>query len=232
MSTKGLIPRSEQGKHREDVTRRVLEFLFDETYTTSDVIKKLLGYSSLQGATGLMKKLEREGLIKHHAMKNLAGRGLHLWGISKRGIYAICDPDELPERVRSFEPSRVSLLMLPHKIEIQLVKIFLLENKWSIQSIDPDVWEKKIPDIVCKKPNEDRVISLEVELNIKSQKRYISIIKEYQELQDIGRVDRVVWLTETDRQSAQLAGIFKRINEQSSQLHVFMTLAKFKGMRE
>ena len=231
MKNLGLIPRSEQAAHSEKVRVAILTFLADETYSITDVIQKLIGFKSQQGAKGVLKKLSKDGLVKHHSMKNLAGRGLHLWGITARGIYAIYDPDELPERVRGFEPSRISLATLDHKIQIQLIKIYLIELDWSIEQIDPIVWDKKLPDIVTTKPsNRNELIALEVELTIKSKKRYADIITTYKSVQkNTPSLRRVVWLTDNEKAAAQLHSIFKNLDEGSINLHKFMSLDKFQG---
>ncbi len=232
MNAKGLIPRSEQAAHSEKVRIAILAFLSDETYTTVEVIQKLVGYKSKQGANGVLQKLAKDGLLKHHKMKNFAGRGLSIWGITTRGMYAINDPDELPDRVRGFEPSRISLATLDHKLQIQLVKIYLNELDWSVKQIDTNIWDKKLPDIVCTKPSqEDELIALEIELTIKSQKRYGDIITIYKSAQQ-QNLRRVVWLTETDKAAAQLRNIFKALDESCLELHRFMSLDAFKGNKD
>lgn len=234
MIAKGLIPRSEQAAHSEKVRVVILQFLNDETYTTAEIIQRLVGYKSKQGADGVLKKLANDGLLKHHKMKNFAGRGLSIWGITARGIYAINDPHELPDKVRGFEPSRISLATLDHKLQIQLVKIYLNELGWSIISIDPNIWDKKLPDILCTKPSEEfEQIALEIELTIKSQKRYGDIITTYKSMQ-YGQqsLRRVVWLTETEKAAAQLRSIFKGLDESCLELHRFMSLDAFKGSKE
>lgn len=234
MNVKGLIPRAEQAAHSEKVRTAMLNFLSDETYTTVDIIQKLVGYKSKQGANGVLKKLANEGLVKEHRMKNFAGRGLVLWGITTRGMYAINDPDDLPERVRGFEPSRVSLATLDHKLEIQLVKIYLKEIGWPIKNIDNNLWDKKLPDIICSKPSQpNELIALEIELTIKSQKRYGDIITTYKSVQNEQQeLRRVVWLTDSDRAAAQLKGIFEKLDNSCLELHRFMSLSKFKGNQE
>lgn len=229
----GLIPRAEQAQHNEKIRTSVLKFLIDEIYSTVEILQQLMNYKTKQGALGLMKKLEKDGLVKLHRMKNFAGRGLHIWGITPRGIYAITDPDDLPDKIRGFEPSRISLATLDHKLQIQLVKIYLNELRWSIIPIDNNIWDKKLPDIVCTKPQlENELISLEIELTIKSLKRYSNIITTYKILQNEQPLRRVVWLTDTDKAAAQLRSIFKGLDESCLELHRFMSLDAFKGTKE
>ena len=114
----GLIPRAEQAQHNEKIRTSVLRFLIDETYSTIEILQEFVHYKTKQGTLGLMKKLEKDGFVKLYKMKNFAGRGLNIWGITPRGIYAISDPDDLPDRIRGFEPSRISLATLDHKLQI------------------------------------------------------------------------------------------------------------------
>jgi hypothetical protein len=226
---RGLIPRAQQAAHSAKIRVSLLEFLNDESFTTADVVQRLVGYKSKQGALGVLQKLTKEGLIKHHKMKNFAGGNLNLWGITPKGIYAINDPDELPTRVRGFEPSRVSLATLDHKIQIQLLKIYIKELGWSVKKLNPSIWDRKIPDIICTKPDQDEeLIALEVELTIKSQKRYADIITSYKS-DHLDTLRRVVWLTETEKAASQLKNIFRKLDDSCLDLHRFMSIDAFMG---
>ena len=226
--TAGLMPRSEQHAHREAITLKALSFLQDETYSTTAVLQELLGYTSRQGIKGMLNKLVKEHLVKHHPIKNLAGRGIDLWGITKRGLYAIDESGVLPDNVRGFEPSRVSLMALPHKVEVQKVKIALLNCGWSIDNIQDHAWQDKIPDIVISHPTEDAIFALEIELHVKSQKRYAAVIQHYKAAHNSEQMDRVYWLAEDDKMANQLAAVFHRIDPTVGDVHIFQSLEAFK----
>lgn len=217
----GLIPRAEQGAHNKLVRESLLLFLQQYPYAVTEAIQAFLNYKTERGTTGLLKRLVQHGYVKHHKMKNLAGRGLNLWGLTVKAIYAINDPASLPKRVRGFEPSRVSLATLPHTTETQRVHAALWNTYRKVWV--PKLSEKakrlrerigkstRLADLAYCEKN-DEYAEIEVELTIKSRRRYKEILSIYMDYHESERYT-VVWLTKTGDDARRLRSIFAEVSE-------------------
>jgi DNA-binding PadR family transcriptional regulator len=92
------------------LSKRVLMFLRQETFSTALNIQKLLAHQHVQATHQLLKRMCRDGLVHAADIYVLSGRPIKLYGITDKGIaYAW----ELTETVTSsmvFQPSKVSPL--------------------------------------------------------------------------------------------------------------------------
>lgn len=206
------LTKEEQKKRNAFVLQTSLFFLEKETFTDLSVLTNLLGYASKWGAKKGLEKLEKSGLIKHHKMETLTGQNIDLYGITTQGIYAITDPEKLPSRVRGFEPSRVSLLTLPHRIKTHQTIVFLMKYGFKhIRINDFFANAKKLPDAVVQNPENDQRSTIEIELTIKSKPRYEKIIKDYQKFIDNGTIRFIHWITDDERKKKHLEKIFEEL---------------------
>ena len=125
------------------------------------------------------------------------------------------DDGEAPSD-RTFEPKRVGLTVVTHTIQIQLARIRAERAGW-IDWVAGDrmgQWEKDQgrPDAIVTSPLGERV-AVEMELTLKTTKRYESIL--FDRLRQIRAKNfaRVVWVAaDADRQK-RLETILKSISE-------------------
>ncbi len=229
--TAWLMPPDRQAEQRAKVTESVLTFLSLETYTSTDILQTLLGYKTRHGTTKALRRLCQAGLIKEHDLTMLTGHALKLWGITVQGIYAINDPEKMPDRVRGFEPSRISLLTLPHKIKCHETAVHALNNRCVIvRSMDLFLGLNKIPDLIIQNPKSGKHSAIEIELTVKTAKRYAKIFREYKQALKSNIVARVYWLTESEKMQQHLQRVFgnvESISQADKEPHQVLTIAEF-----
>jgi len=228
----GLIPESERAERAEFIRSKVLSFLYYEPYTTAKVVQTLAQYKTIQGANKLLRSLEAQGFVKRQRLTNLAGRGMSLWGITGAGCAAIYDPEKsFYKRTRGFKTDSIYLTTLDHLNQMQLLKCRIINSKRniSILYIDKNIWKDKVPDVLAKLVLEDgneSIIAYEVELTIKSEKRYKEIIGDYKPHIKKNQCDYIFWVSDTESKRDKLSNIFKRNNGSSH--HKFRTLEELK----
>lgn len=224
----GLLPKSEQHERALHIRALVLNFLYYEPYTTVGVIQELTGYKSVQGATNLLRKLEKQGLVKRHRLTDLAARQLSLWGITGAGCSAIYDPDTSHyQRTRGFDTSKIFLTTLNHLVQTQLVKCRMLNSQRdiTIEYINLNTWDKKQPDIlatIVNKEGASATVAYEIELTIKSIKRYEQIVINYRKFLREEMCDYIIWATKNETDKEKLTEIFTEMGSEGS--HHFRTI--------
>lgn len=165
---------------REKSRGAVLHFLRDETWSTSDVLREVVGMESRQGIHSLLKKMERDELVRSHKLLISGRQGLQIWGITPHGIGMSFDTSEAFEDRPSFDPSRLALSRVPHQVELQRVRLRAEKAGWT-------GWKRGErlgfqtplrPDALVKN-TQGVAIAIEVERTIKSAKRYRQIMSEH-----------------------------------------------------
>ena len=227
---------------RAQIRAEICELLRDEFYTVTEIVIHLGGYKSRQGASKVLNQMVREGLLIRHQIKSLGGRGLVLWGITKFGACYYLREEEIERRIKYFDPSKVSLSTLEHKIEIQKAKILLKNQEFYVCRLKDHEFKKKEPDFLFTHHSFDnKYYAGEVELTIKTKKRYIEIFKNYYrdkcylESSMNECLEQVFWITKTDSDATRLIKIFKFISENKCseeicELHTVMTIHEFNEM--
>lgn len=197
---------------------KVLRFLRDEIWTTTDVVAKLLalGYPS---AHGLLKAMQREKLIVSAATFIPAARGVRrvvIHGITAQGLAFAWDLDEVQEARSPWEPSKTNALFVPHQIETQLARVRAEAAGWQRWKPARSLMRlglPKLPDAEAISPQGDS-IGIEIEREIKTDKRYEAVIGAYiAQMKKDGRWSRVDYLCPDASFAARLARIFSRLQQ-------------------
>ena len=229
-------------ERRAHIRYEICTLLTDEFYTVIDIVIFLGGYKSRQGASKVLNQMVRQGLLVRYPIKSLGGRGLVLWGITKLGAHYYLKEKDLDYRVKYFDPSKVSLTTLDHKLTIQKAKIILSNQGFYICRLKDHEFKKKEPDFLFQNLSEyHKYYAGEVELTIKTKKRYIEIFKNYYrekcylESSMKESLEQVFWITKTDIDAIRLLKIFKFISEgkcseEICNLHTVMTIDGFNKM--
>lgn len=231
-STKShLMSPAEQALRRAEITTKVLEFLVVEIFSSTDILQRFLGYKTRLGCIKSLRRLVKSGFLKESDFDTLEGRKIKLWGITSAGVYAISNPDELPERVRAFEPSKVSLRMLPHNLAIHQVTSQLILKGFELKHASIEFQNfNRMPDAVMVEKESGDSISLEIELTIKTTNRYLEIIEAYQEPLEEKAINSVIWLMPDENKLNRLINVFDNIDMIFRERHQMFTLEKFNTM--
>lgn len=186
----------------------VLDFLRDETWSSTLVLTELLGGSpALTSKT--MSQLERQGHVIRHQPQPF--RQL-LWGITSHGL-AHAWENEARMQVRPyFEPSKLSPLAVPHHLDIQHARLKAQRagwSDWTPESLLPRGLAKR-PDAVVLAPDGRRV-AVEVERHVKTVKRYEAIFSAYLQAIKRGEYDEIHYLVPDRKFAGRLQRVFELV---------------------
>ncbi len=166
-------------ERRDRKHETLLRFLRDETWTSMPVAARLLNLTE-PAAFRTLKQLEGRRCITRHRVDALR---LSLWGITPEGLSCAWTDKEAMEQRPVFEASKVSPLMIGHKLAVQLARLQAEARgfrDWTLPGRLPDTWRKR-PDATAIAPGRER-IAVEVEQSIKTLKRYEAIFAAYLQL--------------------------------------------------
>lgn len=204
-----------QRQERIEAKRRlILRWLREEIYTTREVAQTLLGLTPSPTKITLAN-MRRDGLLHMEQVICPSGWKPVLYGITAHGQGMAFDPGELPSD-RTFEPGRVGLTVLQHTITLQLARLRAERAGWRdwqvCDRLGKWVADQGRPDAIATDP-QGTVWAIELELTMKTTKRYESVIFERLRQIRAGMYARVVWLSPTQAQSDRLGSIIKGIRE-------------------
>ncbi|MBV1776015.1 replication-relaxation family protein [Burkholderiaceae bacterium DAT-1] len=202
----------------EEKRRTALRFLRDEIWTTVDVISHLLAIA-YPAAYALMKQLKQVGYVNSGTVFIPSHRGVVrsvLYGITAQGLAYAWDLSEDPEQRSPWESSKISPLFVPHQIATQKARIRAEKLGWS-------AWKparmmmgtglSKIPDGEMINL-EGQCIAVEIEREIKTDKRYEAVLGAYIALiKRDRRWSRIDYLCPDQEFAARLARNFGRLKQ-------------------
>jgi hypothetical protein len=213
MTTK-LLPPAERKVRTAEKRRAILRLLRDEIYTTREVVQELLGVAPTP-AKMTLAAMARDGLLRMEKVECPNGWKPFLWGITADGQAMAFDPGESPSE-RVFEPGRVGLTVVRHTITIQLARIRAERAGWTNWQAGDRLakWEKDQgrPDAIATTPTGER-IAVEVELTMKTTKRYEGVLWDRLRQIRAGTFDKVCWITTDKDRAGRLETIIKSIDE-------------------
>lgn len=192
-------------KRQSDRHHLVLGFLRDETWSSSKVLTELIGGSpALTSKT--MAQLERLKFVSKHEATPLR---LVLWGITPHGLAHAWGDEEQMQIRAYFEPSKLSLLAIPHHLDTQLARLKAKSFgwvHWTPESLLPRGLAKR-PDAVVTSPNGQK-IAIEIERHIKTVKRYEAIFSAYLQAIKKGDYSEVHYITPDHKFAKRLIRVF------------------------
>lgn len=214
MQTSLLLPPA-QRKHRTEAKRRaLLRFLRDEIYTTREGAQELLGLSAAP-AKATLAAMARDGLLHMAQVECPNGWKPYLYGLTADGQALAFDEGE-EVNPKTFEPGRVGLTVLRHTITLQLARIRAERARWAEWQAGDRLgkWaaDQGRPDAIAVDPQGTRW-AVEVELTMKTTKRYESVLFDRLRQIRAGTFDRVVWISPDADRSRRLESIIKNIRE-------------------
>ena len=183
----------------------VLGFLRDETWSSSKVLTELLG-GSLSSTSKTMSQLAIRGYVIQHQIEPLRQM---LWGITTHGLAHAWD-NELQMQARThFEPSKLSLLAIPHHLAIQYARLKALRAGWTDwvpERLLPKGIEKR-PDAVVR-ADDGCIVAVEIERHVKTLKRYEVIFSAYLQAIRRGEYDVVHYIVPDRKFVTRLQRVF------------------------
>lgn len=188
------IPRmshAERTARAQDKAQTVCEFLSSgEIYSTPEIIAQLLGLDRSR-AVACLKTLEKQGFVRSEE-HYFEGRHQRIYGVTPQGL-ALADACDHPY----FEGGRTSAGWIPHRLACQKMRVKSSAAGWTgwtperILRLDKSL--KKIPDAVATNPAGQRV-ALEIERNVKTQKRYADLLVIYLKAIKSGKFSEVHYI--------------------------------------
>lgn len=200
MKTKpiGLLPPDIRRARLEAKRRSVLRWLRDETWSTPEILGKVMGVAARQGVYQTLAHLERDGYLASADVPIFKKATQRIFGITSHGLAHAFDLDEPFEARPTFEPSKVKLSTLQHEVDIQTLRFQAECAGWVNWTpgtrLGVSRGGEKRPDAVARDPQQN-VVALEIERSIKTGKRYEVLLSQYLQAVAKGRYARVVWLS-------------------------------------
>ena len=186
----------------------VLRFLFDETWSSAEIMSLILKRST-SGTYKIINNLEKKGLLKRHQVLEL---NLAIWGITQVGLLEAWECGSPVVSRTAFEPSKVSPFFIHHHLDLQKARLNAVARNW--QEWKPD---KLLPKGLKKRPDavainlRGQTIAIELERTIKTLKRYEVIWAVF--LMDIknGLYDCIHYVVPDEKMKRSLERIFTLI---------------------
>lgn len=195
--TRGLMAPSERAERSAAKQRAVLRWLRDETWSTPQVLGKVMGMHARPSAYKALSLLEKNGLLSSTELQIAGKVTQRVFGITAHGLALAYEPDEPYVQRPTFEPSKLRLTTFQHEIDIQLLRQKAEESGWHEwvpgTRLGASQYGEKRPDAVAI-DSQNKVVAIEVERTIKTKKRYEVLLSQYLQLAAKGRIHRVVWL--------------------------------------
>ena len=214
-----LIPsRAIQTGRIEEKRDKILNWLAEETFTTSKVLERLLGLKK-NAVHKTLIAMQRVGMVDVHEVSYLDMR-FRFIALTSHGA-------ALVGRVGThYQPGRIAESIIAHQLDVQMVRMQAEEIGWTgwiceralrvaaeqekRTTTEPERLWLKVPDAVGSPPGQGAV-AIEIERTIKTLKTYEVIVGQYLQMVKRGAVERVVYLTRTERIADALGATFNRI---------------------
>jgi hypothetical protein len=205
-----LLKGKEIKQRSQQNQQKILEFLYAEKYSTSMIIKEVLGIKTRAGICKILRRMERDKLVKRHKLNNW----VLLWGITSSGIHEAAETQDKITDWTYFEPSKVTLSTLDHQLDLQKVHAACIQNNLKFipgRALGSRSQSDKIPDGIIIKDN--KKIAVEIERHAKSRRRYDAIIYTYLKAIKAGKYNRILYISPTQKKANQIKKIFHSINK-------------------
>jgi DNA-binding PadR family transcriptional regulator len=162
-------------KRQEANERLILTFIASEGFSTAQMLAELLGYKHPQSVYKILRRLEEKKFLRTYKMDFIG----NLYLLTPRGISQIDDASY----IKSIKVHEIKPHSMAHRLAIQQCHIAMKKNKirWGSSTGKIKKGQQK-PDAViwfCYNKAEKSEIAIEVELTIKTRKRYYEIYGAY-----------------------------------------------------
>ena len=184
----------------------LLKFLSSEGYTTVSIAARVMSCGT-SSAERTLARLVKDGSLKKESHL-VHSRKTFIYGITNQGL-ALANEFENPVY---FELGRTNSSFIYHHLQTQHARLSAECAGWTDWKPGKILYNKglgKIPDAIVKRPDQ-RLVAIECELNIKSQKRIGEVISSHLQSITKGLWYEVHYLTSIQLKNA-LKKAFERI---------------------
>ena len=195
---------------------RLLNFLYEETWTHIDIIFQLLNDVSREQIEEILKEQSEAKLIGNHQFHTGFSSTEQIWGIARRGVSLIQETDSEIESRPVFYKSSVNRTSMNHQLDIQSLRLIAERKGWRSwkKNARNSVMKKGeiYPDAVAVRPDHTR-IAIEVERTLKTNDRYPGILVAHLIARKNRNWDEIYYFSPDAKISRQLERIFSEIDE-------------------
>ena len=216
MSAVKFLKPVERSARIEEKRRKILRFLRDEIYTTREITQAILDLAPTP-AKMTLAAMCRDDLIRMERVSCAKGINRFLYGITPHGQAMAFDPDagEKPN-AKVFEPGRVGLTTLAHFLQIQMMRVKAEKagfTDWIIGDRGAMFEKNQCRTDAIVTSNTGEKLGIEVELTIKTIKRYEVVILDRLKQIKSRIFERVVWITKDEDIKKRLESMLKSIDK-------------------
>jgi hypothetical protein len=178
--------------------RVVLLFLRIETWADVKTLQLQLEHNSVQATHQLAKRMCKDGLLVSARLPLVSGHSIMLFGITELGQAFAWKLGEEVTASATFQPSKVSPLMLQHELDMQKLHIQAERNGWTQwqngKHLGKRIHGAKYPDAVAVSPK-GIICCMEVEREIKSTSRMRQILASHLAQRKEGHWHKIIYLS-------------------------------------
>jgi len=220
----------------------ILRFLKDEKFSTAEILSKLLGFKMVSPIYSTLNRMVKNGVLSTYPITHFFIQTVNLYGITQQGITRSLNDNDNPFRIRPFEPSKINLNTLRHRLDIQRISIEANKQGYNWCSLNNIKLNKgaKYPDGLMRK--DGIVYAIEVEKTPKSPRRYKEIIEQYINQMSVSGWKKIIYLFPDEQMRDRVKKIFLSVNsimiygnlrplttENINSIFVFLTYDNFKS---
>lgn len=221
--TKLIRDYHQRAARAQEKARLILNFLRDECWTTTEITARLLNIDPV-AALRTLHQMQREHYLKSEDMVlyirnrgsgRYIARKTILWGISPHGLAHAFDLNEEMIERPTFELGRTHPAYVEHHIGVQRLRLAAETcgwRQWCPGKLLMNTGLDKVPDAEAIDPNGARV-AIEFEREIKTLKRYTTILATYLVALGNKRWQRVEYVCPTADLAARLKRVMYSIKE-------------------
>lgn len=189
----------------------ILDFLSTEIVSNVDVLSEHLRLS-LRTTNTTLSRLEALGMIRRERL-SYERSPVYILGITSRGQNRIAELKDRKPRGRTFLPRYVGLSSLPHRFDLQRLRVALTAagaTDWmpGVVFRTPSKGEI-VPDAVCKRGGFR--LAIELERTLKTQARYEEIFAKHFRLVEGKNWDQIVYVCLTEADAQRMRGMPRKI---------------------
>lgn len=200
----------------QEPEKRLLRFLFEETWTHIDIIRGLLGDVAEADCAKMVSALADGKSIRSHELKIGTSSTGEYWGIARKGI----EEYQVVSGISADRPVFIKSMLNPksilHRLDLQRLRLAAERAGWSQWHVPrPSGILKKdriYPDATMLRPDGVRV-AIEAERSIKRKGDYPKILAGHLGARRVGRWDLVYYLSPDKTTARRLERTFAEIDE-------------------
>ncbi len=201
-------------KYHAEPFNKLLIFIYDETWTHTDVLLELLAPLSTEEVNSLLSEMESKKLIRSSEVETSYGPDTTIWGISARGCATAIELTESDFGRPAYRKGTAHPLMLNHHLDLQRARIRAEGSGWKNWIIGDRGRlrgkMKKYPDAIATR-SDGKVIAVELERTIKTPSKYSEALVTHLDGRRKGMWDEIYYVCQTPTDKERLSNIFSNI---------------------